>query len=253
MKPPCLHIATVVLFLSIVAASPVGSPVCAQSAPAQSGSEDKSFYVQRTASRNGIGKFYMGREISRTMGHQAARWLERPGRMIEEKSDEVVANLGLNPNDIVADVGAGSGYFTFRLSRLVPQGTVLAVDIQPEMLRMIEKRVRKHAINNVKPILGSIDNPNLPKAAVDVVLMVDAYHEFSHPREMMRGIREALKPGGRVILIEYRGEDPRITIKPLHKMTEDQVKREMNAVGLHWRDTKHFLPMQHFLVFEKSE
>ena len=251
MKSLCSHRATVALFLSIVASSPAGSPAWAQTVPTQSNTEDKSFYVQRIASRDGIGKFYMGREISRTMGHQAARWLERPGRMIEEKPDEVVAKLGLKPNGIVADVGAGSGYFTFRLSRLVPQGTVLAVDIQPEMLQMIEERAREYGTDNVKTILGSIDDSNLPKAAVDVVLMVDAYHEFSHPREMMRGIREALKPGGRVILIEYRGEDPRIPIKPLHKMTEDQVKKEMKAVGLRWRETKNFLPMQHFLVFEK--
>lgn len=253
MKSRCPRKGTVVYLLFIVVASLVGPPVGVQTILAQQDSEGKSFYVQGVASRDGIGKFYMGREISRTMGHQAARWLERPGRVIEEKPDEVVAKLGLKAKDIVADVGAGSGYFAFRLSRFVPQGTVLAVDIQPEMLRIIEKRVKQYPTDNVKAILGSIDDPNLPKSAVDVALMVDAYHEFSHPRQMMNGIVEALKPGGRVILIEYRGEDPRIPIKTLHKMTQSQVKKEMKAVGLRWRETKDFLPQQHFMVFEKPD
>ena len=251
MKIRWLRINTVMFSLIIVGNSLVASAVWALTVSAQEDSNEKSVYVQRAASRDGIGKFYMGREISRTMGHRAARWLERPGRVIEEKPDEVVAELGLKPSDIVADVGAGSGYFTFRLSRLVPQGLVLAVDIQPEMLRMIEKRARANAIDNIKTIQGSIDDPKLPKSTVDVALMVDAYHEFSHPREMMQGIIEALKPGGRVVLIEYRGEDPRIPIKPLHKMTETQVKKEMRSMGLRWRETKNFLPAQHFMVFEK--
>ena len=218
---------------------------------ALSDSEEPSHYTQRAGSRDGIGKIYMGREIARTMGHRAARWLERPARVQEERPDAVVAKLRLKPDDVVADVGAGSGYFTFRLSHVVPQGKVLAVDVQPEMLRIIERRARMHAADNVKTILGTIDDPKLPKGSVDVVLMVDSYHEFSHPREMILGILTGLKPGGRIVLVEYRGEDPNIPIKRLHKMTENQVKKEMEAVGLQWQETQHFLPQQHFMVFEK--
>ncbi len=237
----------------LLVASLVIASLWTQCASARDDRGANGHYTQRVESRDGIGKFYMGREIARIVGHQAARWLERSARASEEKPDEVVAKLGLKPDDIVADVGAGSGYFTFRLSREVPQGKVLAVDIQVEMLRMIQRRATLQAVDNVQTILSTIDDPKLPKSTVDVVLMVDAYHEFSHPREMMLGIVAGLKPDGRVVLIEYRGEDPTIPIKPLHKMTEQQVIREMEAVGLQWRETQSFLPQQHFMVFEKPD
>ncbi len=160
--------------------------------------------------------------------------------------------LALAAGDVVADVGAGSGYFSFRIASRVPRGKVLAVDLQPEMLAVVEARARERGVANVEPVLGTVTDPNLPSAAVDLAFMVDAYHEFSHPREMMEGIVRALKPGGRVVLVEYRGEDPSVPIKELHKMTEDQVRREMAAVGLAWRETLDFLPQQHVLVFEKE-
>ncbi len=202
-------------------------------------------------SQGGIGKFYMGREISGVMGHQAADWLERPQRTHEEMPDEVVANMGLVPDSIVADVGAGSGYFTFRIAKLVPDGKVFATDIQPEMLQMIAERMQSEEVSNIERVLGRIDDANLPANSVDAVLMVDVYHEFSHPYEMMQSIYNALKPGGRLILVEYRGEDPSVPIRPLHKMTEQQVVKEMSVFELDWDDTLDFLPWQHMMIFVK--
>ncbi len=200
---------------------------------------------------DGIGKFYLGREIAHVMGHQGADWLERPDREETEKPDEVVKQMNLKPTDVVADIGAGTGYFTFRLAPVVKQGKVLAVDIQPEMLAIIEGRKKRFKADNVEMILSTETDTKLPAASVDVVLFVDAYHEFSFPREMMESIVRGLKPGGRVVQIEYRGEDPDVPIKRLHKMTVAQAKKEMAAVGLVWKETKTFLPQQHFLVFEK--
>jgi precorrin-6B methylase 2 len=212
-----------------------------------------AIYQQRTArTPDGIGKFYMGREIAKVMGYQGAGWLERPSRGMEEKSGRLVNNLDLKPTDIVADIGAGTGYFSFRLASLVPQGKVFAVDVQPEMLNFIELNRDEKNIANVEPVLGTVENPNLPENSVDLALMVDAYHEFEYPREMMQGIVKALKPGGRVVSVEFRGENPLIPIKGLHKMTQKQVKKEMAAVGLVWKETKNILPQQHLMVFEKT-
>lgn len=202
-------------------------------------------------SPDGIGKFYMGREIAQVMGHTAAMWLERPSREAEEQPTKLVNNLPLKPTDVVADIGAGTGYFSFRIARKTPQGKVLAIDIQPEMLEMIEFLKKENNITNVEPVLGTINNPNLPESSVDLALMVDAYHEFSYPYEMMQGLVKALKPGGRVVLVEYRRENPFIPIKALHKMTQQQARKEMQAVGLKWLETKSFLPTQHVMVFEK--
>ena len=209
-------------------------------------------YVEAPERRTtGIGKFYMGREISFVMGHQAAAWLNRPGRIQEEMPDEVVANMSLNPNDVVADIGAGSGYFSFRIAKLVPDGKVFAVDIQPEMLQLIEGQKTQDGVNNIEGVLGEIDNPNLPPNSIDAAIMVDAYHEFSHPFEMIDGLYNALRPGGRIFLLEYRGEDASVPIRPLHKMTEEQVVREMSVFGLDWTYTLDFLPWQQMMIFTK--
>ena len=202
---------------------------------------------------DGIGKFYMGREIAHVMGHQGADWLERSDRADTEKPDQVIANMNLRSADVVADIGAGTGYFTFRLSRVVTQGKVYAVDIQPEMLAIIEQRKKNLKSANVIPFPGSERDTKLPAATVDVVMLVDAYHEFSYPREMMESIVRSLKTGGRVIQIEYRAEDPDVPIKRLHKMSVAQARKEMEAVGLRWKETRNFLPQQHFIVFEKPE
>ncbi|MDG2140082.1 MAG: methyltransferase domain-containing protein [Gammaproteobacteria bacterium] len=199
----------------------------------------------------GIGKFYMDREISFVMGHRAAGWLNRPERIREEMPDEVVANMDLEPNHVVADIGAGSGYFSFRIADHVPLGKVLAVDIQPEMLQLIERQKDEQNVSNIDGILGEIDDPNLELNSIDAAIMVDAYHEFSHPYEMIDGIYEALKPGGRIFLLEYRGEDASVPIRPLHKMTQEQVVKEMSVFGLEWTDTLDFLPWQHMMIFTK--
>jgi ubiquinone/menaquinone biosynthesis C-methylase UbiE len=200
---------------------------------------------------DGIGKFYMGREIAHVMGYQGAEWLERPERIDEERPDQVVEQMKLKPADVVADVGAGTGYFSFRISRVVKQGKVFAVDIQPEMLAVIEKRKKELKVDNVIALKSEETEANLQDNSIDVALLVDVYHEFSFPREMMQSVVKALKPGGRVVQIEYRGEDPDVPIKRLHKMTVAQARKEMAAVGLAWKETKNFLPQQHFIVYEK--
>ncbi len=208
-------------------------------------------YQLGPASRDGIGKFYMGREISHVMGHLGAGWLERPSREREERTDLLVANLPLTASSVVADIGAGTGYFSFRIAERIPDGKVLAVDIQQEMLDVIESRKASGGPSNVTTILGTERDPRLPEAGVDLILMVDAYHEFSYPREMGEAMVTALRPGGRLVLIEYRGEDPSVPIKPLHKMTAEQATAEMEAIGLEWERTGDFLPQQHFLVFRR--
>jgi FkbM family methyltransferase len=209
-------------------------------------------YVEAPERRTtGIGKFYMGREISFVMGHRAAGWLNRPTRLQEEMPDKVVANMGLSSDHVVADIGAGSGYFAFRIAKLVPNGTVLAVDIQPQMLQIIEARKAADNVSNIEGVTGQIDNPNLPVNSIDAAIMVDAYHEFSHPFEMIDGIYNALRPGGRIFLLEYRGEDTSVPIRPLHKMTQEQVIKEMSVFGLQWTETLDFLPWQHMMIFTK--
>jgi precorrin-6B methylase 2 len=204
-------------------------------------------------SPDGIGKFYQGREIAQVMGHTGASWLERPSREAEEQPSKIRNVLNLKPNDVVADIGAGTGYLSFRIAPLIPKGKVFAVDIQPEMLDIIKSLKQEKNISNVEPILATESNPNLPPESVDLAIMVDAYHEFEYPFEVMQGIIKALKPGGRVILVEYRAENPLVMIKALHKMSQKQVKKEMQAVGLLFSETKNLLPQQHLMVFEKPQ
>ena len=254
--PRPLRRAAFILLLLWCGVAPACTPDAKTAAPAKpapppSAKPDTGVYEIRPPSRDGIGKVYMGREIAQVMGHQGAEWLDRAEREEEEKPQKLVDLMDLRPADVVADIGAGTGYFTFRMAAKVSAGKVLAIDIQPEMLDLLKKAASARGVNNVEPVLGKIDDPNLPAEAVDVALMVDAYHEFDHPREMMQGIVRALKPGGRVVLVEYRGEDPDVPIKPLHKMTEAQAKKEMAAVGLEHVKTLSDLPRQHVLVFRK--
>ena len=201
---------------------------------------------------DGIGKFYLGREIAQVMGHEAADWLERPEREAEEHSTLLLSSLKLKPGDAVADIGAGTGYYTRRLAKLVgDKGTVYAVDIQPEMLDLLTNKLAQAGITNVKPVLGTLPDTKLPRASVDVILMVDVYHEFSHPYEMAAAMVEALKPGGRMIFVEFRAEDPTVPIKRVHKMTEEQVRKEMAVLPLTWVETLRVLPLQHIIVFRK--
>ena len=203
---------------------------------------------------NGIGKFYMGREIAHVMGHLAAGWLERPSREREEQPVKLIKALELKPGMVVADVGVGTGYFAFRMAPHVGEkGKILGVDIQKEMLALLEKKAKKLGVTNVEGVLGEEKDPKLPEGGVDLVLMVDVYHEFSYPYEMMVAIKKALKPGGRVALVEYRKEDPKVPIKLVHKMTEAQCKKEMAAVGLEWVKTDPTLPRQHVAIFQKKK
>ena len=222
-------------------------------AAAAQAAEHPGYVVDPERRTTGIGKFYMGREISFVMGHLAADWLNRSSRIQEEMPDAVVENMNLAPDEVVADIGAGSGYFSFRIAEKVPDGEVLAVDIQQEMLDLIERRKTAGGGENIRTILGAIDDPRLPESSIDAAIMVDAYHEFSHPFEMIDGIHRALKPGGRIFLLEYRGEDPSVPIRPLHKMTEEQVVREMSVFGLEWTETLDFLPWQHMMIFTKPK
>lgn len=205
-------------------------------------------------SPDGIGKFYMGREISHVMGHQAADWLERPERNAEENTELLIQSLPVKAGEVIADIGAGTGYFARQLAKKVgSRGRVFAVDIQPEMIALLSNRMASLSISNVQPILGTITDPKLPFASVDWVLMVDVYHEFSHPYEMMQAICKSLKSNGKVIFVEFRGEDPEVPIKPLHKMTEAQVRKEMSVHPLEWRETLKVLPRQHIIIFRKKE
>ncbi|WP_264325667.1 class I SAM-dependent methyltransferase [Romeriopsis navalis] len=211
---------------------------------------DTTDYTTKVNHRpDGIGKIYMGREIAQVMGHQGAAWLERSARGLEERPQQAIDLLDLQPSDTVADIGAGTGYFAFRMAPQVKQ--VYAVDVQPEMLDiMAEIQSEKH-IENVDRVLGANQNPNLTADTIDLALMVDAYHEFDYPKEMMQGLVTALKPGGRVALLEYKGENPLIPIKKLHKMTQRQVRHELEAVGLEFIENKQDLPQQHLLIFRK--
>jgi precorrin-6B methylase 2 len=211
----------------------------------------ESVYQQRTPSQDGTGRIYMGREISLVMGHQGAAWLERPTRVEEERTDLFIERLPVETDDVVADIGAGTGYFSIPLAERLPDGKVLAVDIQPEMLAIIEQKKENLGVDNVETILGTASDPGLPAGGVDLIFIVDAYHEFYYPREMGEAMFEALRPGGHVVLLEYRAEDPSVPIKPLHKMTQEQARVEMAAVGLEWVRTEDYLPWQHVLIFEK--
>ncbi len=210
------------------------------------------YYSYRSPSFDGTGKVYMGREIAQVMGHQGADWLERPDRATEEQPQKMVAALKLKSTDVVADIGAGTGYIAQLLARQVPDGKVLAVDVQPEMVELLKQRINKSKIANIQPRLGTAKSAELPPASIDLAIMVDAYHEFSYPREMMLGIVSALKPGGRVVLTEYRGEDPKVFIKPHHKTTQKQIQREMSAVGLKLLKNERILPQQHLFFFGNS-
>ncbi len=203
---------------------------------------------------NGIGKFYMGREIARVMGHQGIAWLERPERDEEEGLSLLVECLDLKPGMVVADIGAGSGVISTLMARHVgPEGVVLAVDIQQEMLDALMHRCKQDGLENIRPILGDVKSPRLNPETVDLAVMVDVYHEFDFPYEMLENIAQSLRPGGRVAFVEYRKEDPAVPIKEVHKMSQAQVIKEASQpeFGLKWKETVGKLPRQHVIVFEK--
>ncbi len=209
-------------------------------------------YQQRTASRDGTGRFFLGREIAQVMGHQGADWLERPERIEEERPDLLHQLLALRPGLSVADIGAGTGYHSWRMAEAVgPAGRVYAVEIQQEMLTLLDAQMKRRGVTNVVGVLGTVEDPKLPAASLDLVLMVDVYHEFDHPYEMLSALSRALRPGGLVAFVEFRGEQQSVPIKPLHKMTEEQVRKEAALHGLEWVRTHRELPWQHLILFRR--
>ena len=230
-------------------------PPLADATPTNSPAATSRYETRAEHDPNGIGKFYMGREIARVVGgHETVGWLERPERESEERPDLLIPALNLTRGDRVADVGAGTGYHTRRLAKAVgTNGVVYAVEIQQEMLDILTNKLAGELIFNVKPVLGTVSDPRLPRASVDLILMVDVYHEFEHPFEMVEAMCRALKPGGRVVFVEFRGEDPSVPIKGVHKMTEAQVRKEMSVQPLEWLETIGILPWQHIIVFRRKE
>ena len=223
-----------------------------QNTGANSVNKDSAYSYNKKAV-DGIGKFYKGREISFVMGAEGSDWLERDTRDVEENTRAAIAAIDVKPNAVIADIGAGTGYYSFLLAKKVTQGKVYAVDIQDEMIEMLNERKKQLKDSVVTVIKSSIKSPNLPDASVDLAIMVDVYHELEYPQEMLQAIKKALKPTGKILLIEYRGEDPSIPIKPLHKTTVAQLNRELGANGFKLFYKGDFLPIQHFLLYEKSE
>ena len=203
---------------------------------------------------NGIGIFYMDREIAHVMGHQAADWLERPEREEEERSDLMVEALKFHPGEVVADIGCGSGYISRKIAKkITPGGIVYGVDIQQEMLDLLAKRMAMFRIDNVKPVMGAETDPKVPAGSCDTMIMVDVYHEFDHPWEMTRNMIAGLKKGGRLVFVEYRKEDPNVPIKEVHKMSVEQVKKEMGIQPeLEFVGSIETLPRQHIIIFKKK-
>jgi ubiquinone/menaquinone biosynthesis C-methylase UbiE len=185
------------------------------------------------------------------MGFEAAPWLERPGRASEERPDLLVKELHLQSGMTAADIGAGSGYLSRRMAPIVEPARLFAVDVQPQMVALLTELSHKPEFKNLVPIQADTDDVKLPPASIDLAVLVDVYHELAYPYEVMRSLIRALKPGGRVVLVEYRGEDPAVPIKPLHKMSEAQIRREMSVLRLTWERTSERLPLQHIIVFRK--
>lgn len=213
--------------------------------------DSANHYQQFPPTAEGTGKVYMGREIAHVMGYQGAAWLERENREKEERTDILIQSLNLKPGMTVADIGAGTGYFSRKMAtRVGNTGMVYAVDVQPEMLGKLKFAAKSHA--NIKPVLSTETDVMLPANSLDLVIMVDVYHELAYPYELMQSVLSALKPNGRLVLVEYRAEDDRVPIKASHKMSEAQIKHEMAALPLTWQSTLTLLPWQHVVVFTKQ-
>ncbi len=218
-----------------------------------SADKDGRGYAYKIPGSGGIGKVYMGREIASIMDFQGKAWLERQSRENEENTSLAIENLPVKANSVVADIGAGSGFYTFRIAPKVPGGKVYAVEIQDEAIQFLQDRSRDLGYPNVSTVKGDAKTPNLPSNAIDLAILVDVYHELEYPVEMLAAIKASLKPDGKLLLIEYRGEDPAVAIRPLHKMTVEQVQKELAANGFRLVQNGQFMNIQHFLVFEKAD
>lgn len=220
---------------------------------AQTKTQQNSVYTIKEATADGTGKFYFGREIAAVMGAAGAGWLERNNRQQEENTALAISKLPITATSVVADIGAGTGYYTFRIAKKVPQGKVYAVEVQDEFIRYLNQKKKELGQQNVQVIKGSETSPNLPDASVDLAIMVDVYHELLYPHEVLQALHKALKPGGKLLLLEYRAEDPKIEIKELHKLSVVQANKELAANGFKLFQRNEFLPIQHFLLYQKVD
>jgi len=210
-------------------------------------------YSSKSPSRDGIGKVYMGREIASVMSFDGVDWLERNSRTAEENTNLAIKKLPVTKTSVVADVGAASGFYAFRIAKRVPEGKVYAVEIQDDAIKYLQEKSRSLNLSNVQVVKGTVQNTGLPDSSIDLLIMVDVYHELEYPVEYLQSIKRALKPQGKLLLLEYKEEDPSVQIKAAHKMSVAQVARELAANGFKMVQRGNFLPLQHFLVFEKNE
>ncbi|MDQ6812874.1 MAG: class I SAM-dependent methyltransferase [Bacteroidota bacterium] len=241
------------IFTSVIICMLICCAACisAPEARAQNSTSD-SLYRFGPASSGGTGKFYLGREIAYVMGASNASWLDRNSRPKEENTQLAIDKITLPSTGVVADIGAGTGYYTFKLAPKVPNGKVYAVEIQDEMIKAINDRKKNLNITNVEVVKGGKKTPNLPENAIDLAIMVDVYHEFEYPVEMLQAIRKSLKKDGKILLIEYKGEDSDVAIRPLHKTTVAQLNKELGANGFKLDYDGEFMPIQHFLLYKKA-
>lgn len=209
-------------------------------------------YIQKPGDPNGIDKWYMGRQIAHVMSHFGVEWLERPERDFEENTTMLIKNLQLQPNMSIADIGAGSGYHSRLISKQIGNGKVFAVDVEPIMLSYLKQRIAQENLTNIIPVLGTTTSVSLPSESIDLMLLVDVYHEFSDPFEMTTSMHKALKPNGKLVLVEFRAEDDRVPIKTIHKMSEVQAVKELKAAGFRLEKNIKNLPWQHCMVFIKG-
>jgi SAM-dependent methyltransferase len=237
----------------VLLAAPLRAGV-AQTAVAERRPAPIDMRIDRTVTIPAPSTHYMGREIAQAMHYTGAPWLVRESRQREEDCRLLLESLGIQPGQTICDMGCGNGFYTVELARLTgPTGTVYAIDVQPEMLRLLARRAGEEGLANIRPVLGTPIDPRLPEDAIDLVLCVDVYHEFSHPEAMLEKIRASLKDDGRLVLAEFRGEDPAVPIKPLHKMTKAQVRAELEPAGFVLARGFDRLPWQHLLFFEVGQ
>jgi FkbM family methyltransferase len=209
-------------------------------------------YTIKTGDPNGIKKWYMGRQIAQVMSHYGIDWLEREEREREENTTLLLKNLDVKPGMVIADIGAGSGYHSALLSKMVGSGKVFAVDVEPEMIAYLNERIKQKKLSRIVPVLSTEQKVSLPENTIDIMLLVDVYHEFSYPYEMALSMRSALKPGGKLVLVEFRSEDSTVPIKTIHKMSEAQAIKEFKAAGFKFDKNIDNLPWQHCMVFTKQ-
>ena len=209
-------------------------------------------YILKGGDPNGIKKWYMGRQIAHVMSHYGIDWLERPEREVEENTSLLIKNLNLKPGMHIADIGAGSGYYTRLLSKRIGNGKVYAVDVEPQMISYLNERIKEEKLANIVTVQGSETAVSLPPSTIDMMLLVDVYHEFSFPYEMGLSMFNALKPNGKLVLVEFRSEDNNVPIKTIHKLSEAQAIKELKAVGFRLEKNINNLPWQHCMVFVKN-